>query len=128
MFRIALTWYQEPGVKKEKGSRVWHCSRNTTMVASLFGNVAVSLEGFVFAMELHDEIKAINVCLDGSNYRYWSCVMINFLKRKKILKYISGILIMFVLNMKHHISAESLPNHKQHLREWHILSESHHMD
>lgn len=35
---------------------------------------------------------------------------------------------MHVLNMKHYHSVKSLPNHKNHLWEWHILSRNHHMD
>ena len=38
----------------------------------------------------NDSLQAINVRLDGKNYSYWSYVLKNFLKGKKLWGYISG--------------------------------------
>ncbi|KAK0583513.1 hypothetical protein LWI29_037703 [Acer saccharum] len=42
--------------------------------------------------EIDDSLQSISVRLDGKNYSYWSYVMKNFLKGKKIWGYVSGIL------------------------------------
>ena len=44
------------------------------------------------AGEKDDSLQSISVRLDGKNYSYWSYVMKNFLKGKKMWGYISGIL------------------------------------
>lgn len=65
-------------MKKEKGS--WVTLKQKLYYDSMtVWTVAASLEGFVYAMEFHDEIKAIIVCLDGSKYTYWSYMIIDFL-------------------------------------------------
>jgi len=41
------------------------------------------------ATERDDSLQSVSVRLDGKNYSYWSYVMINFLKGKKIWGYVS---------------------------------------
>ncbi|KAK0607549.1 hypothetical protein LWI29_016510 [Acer saccharum] len=43
------------------------------------------------AGERDDSLQSISVRLDGKNYSYWSYVMKNFLKGKKMWGYVSGI-------------------------------------
>jgi len=43
------------------------------------------------ATERDDSLQSVSVRLDGKNYSYWSYVMRNFLKGKKIWGYVSGI-------------------------------------
>ncbi|KAI3769398.1 hypothetical protein L6452_00500 [Arctium lappa] len=40
-----------------------------------------------------DSLQAINVRLDGKNYSYWSYVLKNFLKGKKMWGYVSGTIV-----------------------------------
>ncbi|KAL9360386.1 hypothetical protein Peur_048509 [Populus x canadensis] len=42
------------------------------------------------ATERDDSLQSVSVRLDGKNYSYWSYVMRNFLKGKKIWGYVSG--------------------------------------
>ena len=42
------------------------------------------------ATERYDSLQSVSVRLDGKNYSYWSYVMRNFLKSKKMWRYISG--------------------------------------
>ncbi|KAI9170266.1 hypothetical protein LWI28_025286 [Acer negundo] len=42
--------------------------------------------------ERDDSLQSISMRLDGKNYLYWSYVMKNFLKGKKMWGYVSGIL------------------------------------
>ena len=43
------------------------------------------------ATECDDSLQSVSVRLDGKNYSYWSYVMKNFLKGKKLWGYVSGI-------------------------------------
>ena len=42
------------------------------------------------AAERDDSLQSVSVRLDGKNYSYWSYVMRNFLKGKKMWGYVSG--------------------------------------
>jgi len=42
------------------------------------------------ATERDDSLQSVSVGLDGKNYSYWSYVMRNFLKGKKMWRYVSG--------------------------------------
>jgi hypothetical protein len=42
------------------------------------------------AIERNDSLQSVSVRLDGKNYSYWSYVMRNFLKGKKMWRYVSG--------------------------------------
>lgn len=42
--------------------------------------------------ERDDSLQSISVRLDGNNYSYWSYVMRNFLKGKRMWGYVSGVL------------------------------------
>ena len=44
------------------------------------------------ASERDDSLQSISVRLDGKNYSYWSYVMKNFLKGKKLWGYVDGVL------------------------------------
>jgi len=43
----------------------------------------------IMANERDDSLQSVSVRLDGKNYLYWSYVMRNFLKGKKMWGYIS---------------------------------------
>jgi hypothetical protein len=42
------------------------------------------------ATKKDDSLQSVSVRLDGNNYSYWSYVIRNFLKGKKMWEYISG--------------------------------------
>jgi hypothetical protein len=44
--------------------------------------------------ERDDSLKSVSVRLDGKNYLYWSYVMRNFLKGKKMWRYVSGTYVV----------------------------------
>ena len=44
--------------------------------------------------ERDDSLQSVSVRLDGKNYSYWSYVMRNFLKGKKMWGYISGTYVV----------------------------------
>jgi len=46
------------------------------------------------ATERDDSLQSVSVRLDGKNYSYWSYVMRNFLKGKKMWGYISGTYVV----------------------------------
>jgi hypothetical protein len=46
------------------------------------------------ATERDDSLQSVSVRLDGKNYSYWSYVMRNFLKGKKMWRYISGTYVV----------------------------------
>ena len=46
------------------------------------------------ATERDDSLQSVSVRLDGKNYSYWSYVMRNFLKGKKMLGYVSGTYVI----------------------------------
>jgi hypothetical protein len=48
----------------------------------------------IIATERDDSLKSVSVRLDGKNYLYWSYVMRNFLKGKKMWRYVSGTVIL----------------------------------
>ena len=45
--------------------------------------------------ERDDLFQSVSVRLDGKNYSYWSYVMRNFFKGKKMWGYVSGIYMIF---------------------------------
>ena len=45
------------------------------------------------ATERDDSLQSVSVRLDGKNYSYWSYVMRNFLKGKKMWGYVSGTFV-----------------------------------
>jgi len=49
-----------------------------------------SLWLLIMATERDDLLQSVSVRLDGKNYSYWSYVMRNFLKGKKMWGYVSG--------------------------------------
>jgi hypothetical protein len=44
--------------------------------------------------ERDDSLQSVSVRLDGKNYSYWSYVMRNFLKGKKIRGYVNGTYVV----------------------------------
>ena len=46
------------------------------------------------ATERDDSLQSVSVRLDGKNYSYWSYVMRNFLKGKKMWEYVSGTFVI----------------------------------
>jgi hypothetical protein len=44
--------------------------------------------------ERDDSLQSVTVRLDGKNYSYWSYVMRNFFKDKKMWEYVSGTYII----------------------------------
>ena len=46
------------------------------------------------ATERDDSLQSVSVRLNGKNYSYWSYVMRNFLKSKKLWGYVSGISVL----------------------------------
>jgi len=46
------------------------------------------------AAERDDSLQSMSVRLDWKNYSYWSYVMRNFLKGKKIWGYVSGVYML----------------------------------
>ena len=44
----------------------------------------------IMATKRDDSLQSVSVRLDGNNYSYWSYVIRNFLKGKKMWGYISG--------------------------------------
>jgi hypothetical protein len=46
------------------------------------------------ATERDDSLQSMSVRLDGKNYLYWSYIMRNFLKGKKMWGYVSGIYVV----------------------------------
>jgi hypothetical protein len=44
----------------------------------------------IIATERDDSLQSVSVKLDRKNYSYWSYIMQNFLKNKKIWGYVSG--------------------------------------
>jgi hypothetical protein len=45
------------------------------------------------ASDKDDSLQSISVQLNGKNYSYWSYVMKNFLKGKKMWSYVDGALV-----------------------------------
>ena len=45
---------------------------------------------FIMAIERNDLLQFVSVRLDGNNYLYWSYVIRNFLKSKKMWGYVNG--------------------------------------
>ena len=48
----------------------------------------------IIATERDDSLQFMIVRLDGKNYSYWSYVMRNFLKSKKMWEYVSGTYVI----------------------------------
>jgi len=48
----------------------------------------------IIASERDDSLQFVNVRLDGKNYSYWSYVMRNFLKDKKMWGYVRGTYVI----------------------------------
>jgi len=46
------------------------------------------------AIERDDSLQSVSVRLDRKNYSYWSYVMRNFLKGKKMWGYVSGTYVI----------------------------------
>jgi hypothetical protein len=46
------------------------------------------------ATERDDSLQFVSMSLDGNNYSYWSYVMRNFLKGKKMWGYVSGTFVI----------------------------------
>jgi len=46
------------------------------------------------ATERDDSLQSVSVRLDKKNYSYWSYVMRNFLKGKKMWRYVSGTYVI----------------------------------
>jgi hypothetical protein len=46
------------------------------------------------AIERDDSLQSVSVRLDRKNYSYWSYVMRNFLKAKKMWGYVSGTYVI----------------------------------
>jgi hypothetical protein len=46
------------------------------------------------ATERDDSLQSVSVRLDGKNYLYWSYVMRNFFKGKKMWEYVSGTYVV----------------------------------
>jgi len=44
--------------------------------------------------ERDGSLQSVSVRLDGKNYSYWSYVMINFFKGKKMWRYVSGTYVV----------------------------------
>ena len=44
----------------------------------------------IVAIERNDSLQSVSMRLDGKNYSYWSYVMRNFFKDKKMWGYVSG--------------------------------------
>jgi hypothetical protein len=44
----------------------------------------------IVAIERNDSLQSVSMRLDGKNYSYWSYVMRNFFKGKKMWGYVSG--------------------------------------
>jgi hypothetical protein len=53
-----------------------------------------SLWLLIMATERDGSLQSVSVRLDGKNYSSWSYVMINFLKGKKIWRYVSGTYVV----------------------------------
>jgi len=49
----------------------------------------------IIATKRDDSLQSVNVRLDGKNYSYWSYVMRNFLKGKKMWGYVKGTYVIF---------------------------------
>ena len=45
------------------------------------------------ATKIDDSLQYVSVRLDGKNYSYWSYVMRNFLKGKKLWGYVAGTFV-----------------------------------